>query len=52
MFNPDAHLSAVADVVVSADSLILDRCQAWANLAREAIVARIPDAWLVDLSGA
>jgi hypothetical protein len=52
MYNPDTHLSEVADIVVSADSLILDRCQAWANLARETIVARIPDAWLVDLSGA
>ncbi len=51
MFNPDAHLSEAADAVVSADGLILDRCQAWTNLAREVIAARIPDAWLVDLSG-
>ena len=51
MFNPDTHLSSVAETVVSADGLILDRCQAWANLARELIAARIPEAWLVDLSG-
>ena len=34
MFNPDAHLSQVAETVVTADGIILDRCQAWANLAR------------------
>jgi hypothetical protein len=51
MFNPDDHLSRAAGTVVSADGVILDRCQSWANLAREAIAARVPGAWLVDLSG-
>jgi hypothetical protein len=51
MFNPDTHLSRAAGIIVSADAVILDRCQAWANLAREAITSRVPDAWVVDLSG-
>jgi len=38
-------------VVATADSAILDRCPAWFNLARETIVQRVPEAWVVDLSG-
>lgn len=37
-------------VVATADSAILDRCEAWFNLAREAIVASIPTAWTLPLS--
>jgi hypothetical protein len=52
MFNPDAHLAAVFETIASADCVILDRCRGWINLAREAIDARVPGAWRVDLSGA
>ena len=50
VMNPDTALASTADVVASADSVILDRCARWLNLARLAVEARIPGAFLVDLS--
>jgi hypothetical protein len=47
--NPDALLSVTPEVVVSADSVILDRCSAWWNLAAVAIRREAPRAWIVDL---
>ncbi|MFQ5412497.1 MAG: DUF434 domain-containing protein [Phycisphaerae bacterium] len=47
--NPDAALSAYSGPVVSSDSWILDRCNAWVNLAREIIERHIPNGWIVDL---
>jgi hypothetical protein len=38
-------------VVATADSVILDRCAAWFNLAKEAILAWVPSAWVVELDG-
>ncbi len=38
-------------IVASADSAVLDACSRWVNLAREAVEAAIPDAWIVDLRG-
>jgi hypothetical protein len=51
MFHPDAHLSASAEIIATADGVILDRCARWVNLAREAVGARAPGAWRIDLSG-
>jgi hypothetical protein len=48
--NPDPVLTASADVVATADSVILDRCGRWFNLARFAAEARAPGANRVDLS--
>jgi hypothetical protein len=48
--NPDALLIASTEVVASADSVVLDRCARWFNLARDVIERRIPTARLVDLS--
>ena len=52
--NPDAELiqagKAGAGVVATADSAVLDRCGPWLNLAREVVAARVPTAYLVDLS--
>jgi hypothetical protein len=48
--NPDAILSEAADPVVSADSVILDRCGPWVNLARRIVSSRIPSAWVVEMS--
>lgn len=48
--NPDNALAKSSAVVATADSVILDRCQRWANVAREVIISRIPEARLVDLS--
>jgi len=50
--NPDALLSVGPDVVATADSAILDRCQAWLNLAREAIDRRVPRAHVIRLDAA
>ncbi len=52
MFNPDARLASAPETVATADAMILDRSDRWANLAREAIEGRVPGAWVVDLSGA
>jgi hypothetical protein len=45
----DAVISRSDNVVASADSVILDRCQRWFNLAREVIDRRIPDANFVAI---
>jgi hypothetical protein len=47
--NPDAVLSTASDIVASADSVVLDRCERWCNLAREAVRRRVPEAWIADL---
>jgi hypothetical protein len=49
--DPDSVLILGDQVVASADSAVLNRCQAWFNLARETIARRVPQAWVVDLSG-
>jgi hypothetical protein len=48
--NPDNVLAKSSAVVATSDSMILDRCERWANVAREVITRRIPQARLVDLS--
>lgn len=48
--NPDAVLSISPEIVVTADSIILDRCQAWFNLCCEAISRYVPQAWILDFS--
>lgn len=48
--NPDTVLTQAREVVATADSGILDRCQRWLNLAREVIEACVPTAFIVDLS--
>ena len=46
----DPKLTAPAGIVVAtADSGILDRCAAWFNLAKETIVASVPNAWVLGL---
>ncbi len=50
--SPDRELAASPAVVATADSAILDRCPRWLNLARLVVEARVPGAWVVDLSAA
>jgi hypothetical protein len=50
VLNPDPLLARAPEVVATADSAILDRCDRWANLARHVIETRIPEAHVVDLS--
>jgi hypothetical protein len=48
--DPDAVLSESRQIVVTADSVILDRCRRWLPLAEEVVRRRIPHAWLIDLA--
>lgn len=45
--DPDPLLSKTPEIVATADSVILDHCQAWLNLAREVIDHSVPQAWVV-----
>jgi hypothetical protein len=47
--NPDALLREAPEIVATADSVILDRCSAWWNLAATAILKETPQAWIVTL---
>lgn len=49
--DADAEVAAAGLWVVTGDSVVLDRCGDWVNLARHIIDTRVPDAWVVDLSG-
>lgn len=48
--NPDPVLKGALHVVATADSVILDHCHRWFNLARETIVRRIPQTKILDFS--
>jgi hypothetical protein len=48
--SPDAELSRMDTIVVSTDSVVLDACQKWANLAAEIITRRLPTTTVIDLS--
>lgn len=47
--NVDRRLCRAEDVVATADSAILDRCERWLNLARSVVEDRIPGPWIVEL---
>ncbi len=47
--SPDRVLAAHSATVVTADSVILDACSAWLNVAAELIERRCANAWTVDL---
>lgn len=47
--NPDAVLTRPGKLVVSADSLVLDRCGEWVNMARAVVEAGVPGAFVVNL---
>lgn len=51
VFSPDHVLSRTVNVVATSDGIVLDRCGAWVNLARD-IIQRVPAAGLIDLSAA
>lgn len=52
VMNPDVPLAAQEEIVVTADSVILDRCRRWSSLARWCVERRAPGAWVVDLEAA
>lgn len=47
--DPDPLLMQSTDIVATADSAILDRCEAWFNLARETVARHVPEANIVDM---
>jgi len=48
--SPDAELSRIDTTVVSTDSVILDACPRWTNLAAEIISRQLPAATVIDLA--
>jgi hypothetical protein len=48
--SPDAELIKGDIVAASSDSVILDGCKRWVNLARTIIETKMPQVWMVDLS--
>jgi hypothetical protein len=50
VFSPDAVLIRTDRIVASSDSVILDGCKSWLNLAAEIIRTRLPSAVIIDLS--
>jgi hypothetical protein len=49
VFNPDRILWESREIIATSDSVVLDRCQAWVNLARQIISERIPESRVLDL---
>ena len=48
--SPDAELIKTAAIVASSDSVVLDNCKNWVNLAAEIIKRKLPSAKIIDLS--
>jgi hypothetical protein len=48
--SPDAVLIKTDMIVATSDSVILDGCRSWVNLARAIIEEKVPEVRLVDLS--
>jgi hypothetical protein len=51
LLSPDAELKKTDLVVASSDSVVLDGCKGWVNLATEIIKKKLPSAKVIDLSG-
>jgi hypothetical protein len=49
LLNPDTELKKTERIVVSSDSVILDECHHWLNLAAEIITIKLSDSWIIDL---
>jgi len=50
VISPDARLVKSEAIVASSDSVVLDGCSKWVNLAGEIIRAKLPNANIIDLS--
>ena len=48
--DPDPVLADSPEIVVTADSQILDRCAGWCSLARSIVETRIDTAWIIDFA--
>lgn len=49
MLSPDAELKKTDLIVASSDSVVLDGCKSWINLAAEIIIHKIPSVTIIDL---
>ncbi|MGB2863914.1 MAG: DUF434 domain-containing protein [Sedimentisphaerales bacterium] len=49
LLSPDAELKKTNLIVASSDSVILDGCRRWVNLATEIITQKLPSATIIDL---
>ena len=47
--SPDTDLKCSPGVVATADSVIIDNCSRWTNLAREVVARHLPAAWIIDM---
>ena len=47
--DPDPLLAESPQIAATADSVILDRCSRWLNLARQVVETRVADAWILDV---
>jgi len=50
VLSPDAELIKTDQIVASSDSVILDSCRRWVNLATAIIKQKLPTAWIIDLA--
>jgi hypothetical protein len=50
LLSPDAELKKTDAVVASSDSVVLDDCRSWVNLATEIIKNKLPYSKVIDLS--
>ena len=48
--SPDAELSKMDTIVVSTDSVVLDACTRWTNLAAEIITRELPQTAVLDIA--
>jgi len=51
LLSPDAELKKTDLIVASSDSVVLDGCGSWVNLATEIIKTKLSSVKLIDLSG-
>jgi hypothetical protein len=49
-FNPDAVVLAPGRVIVTSDSVVLDKAARWVNLAGHLVEKWLDDSWVVDLN--
>ena len=50
LLSPDAELIKTDLIAATSDSIILNGCKKWVNLARAVIEEKVSNTWLVDLS--
>ncbi len=50
LLSPDYELVRTEEIIASSDSVVLDGCKKWVNLATEIIKQKLPSARVIDLS--